>query len=58
MEMPKSAPIVVHTETAAKREAAFVVSGPNSEISKEEIDRAFKQMRSRWAPSYGLMEVG
>jgi ATP-dependent DNA helicase RecG len=43
---------------AAKREAAFVVSGPNSEISKEEIDRAFKQMRSRWAPSYGLMEVG
>jgi len=43
---------------AAKREAAFVVSGPNSEISKEEIDRAFKQMRSLWAPSYGLMEVG
>ena len=43
---------------AAKREAAFVVSGPNSEISKEEIDRALKQMRSRWAPSYGLMEVG
>jgi ATP-dependent DNA helicase RecG len=43
---------------AAKREAAFVISGPNSEISKEEIDLALKQMRSRWAPSYGLVEVG
>ncbi len=43
---------------AAKREAAFVISGPNSEISKEEIDRALKQMRSRWALSYGLVEVG
>src|ERR1019366_6834647 len=43
---------------AAKREAAFVISGPNSEISKEEIDLALKQMRSRWALSYGLVEVG
>ena len=43
---------------AAKREAAFVISGPNPEISKEEIDRALKQMRSRWALSYGLVEVG
>ena len=43
---------------AAKREAAFVFSGPNSEISKEEIDLALKQMRSRWALSYGLVEVG
>ena len=43
---------------AAKREAAFVVSGPNSEISKDEIDRAFREMRSRWALSYGLVEVG
>jgi ATP-dependent DNA helicase RecG len=43
---------------AAKREAAFVVSGPNSEISKEEIDRALREMRSRWALSYGLVEVG
>jgi len=43
---------------AAKREAAFVISGPTSEISKEEIDRALREMRSRWALSYGLVEVG
>jgi ATP-dependent DNA helicase RecG len=43
---------------AAKREAAFVISGPNPEISKGEIDRALKEMRSRWAMSYGLVEVG
>jgi ATP-dependent DNA helicase RecG len=43
---------------AAKREAAFVISGPNEEISKEEIDRALREMRSRWAMSYGLVEVG
>ncbi len=43
---------------AAKREAAFVISGPNAEISKEAIDRALREMRSRWAMSYGLVEVG
>jgi ATP-dependent DNA helicase RecG len=43
---------------AAKREAAFVISGPNPEISKEEIDRALREMRARWAMSYGLVEVG
>jgi ATP-dependent DNA helicase RecG len=43
---------------AAKREAAFVISGPNAEISKDEIDRALGEMRSRWAMSYGLVEVG
>ncbi len=43
---------------AAKREAAFVISGLNSEISKGEIDRALREMRSRWALSYGLVEVG
>jgi ATP-dependent DNA helicase RecG len=42
----------------AKREAAFVISGPNAEISKDEIDRALREMRSRWAMSYGLVEVG
>ncbi len=42
----------------AKREAAFVLSGPNREISQEEIDRALKHMRTRWALSYGLVEVG
>ncbi len=43
---------------AAKREAAFVISGPNAEVSTEEIDRALREMRSRWALSYGLVEVG
>jgi ATP-dependent DNA helicase RecG len=43
---------------AAKREAAWVISGPNSEISKAEIDGALREMRARWALSYGLVEVG
>jgi ATP-dependent DNA helicase RecG len=43
---------------AAKREAAFVISGPNAEVAKEEIDRALREMRARWAFSYGLVEVG
>jgi len=43
---------------AAKREAAAVLGGPNSEVSKEEIDRALRHMRSRWQRSYGLVEVG
>jgi ATP-dependent DNA helicase RecG len=43
---------------AAKREAAFVMAGSNSELSKEEIDRALREMRARWSMSYGLVEVG
>jgi ATP-dependent DNA helicase RecG len=43
---------------AAKREAAFVIAGPNRDISQEEFTRALKHMRSRWALSYGLVEVG
>ena len=43
---------------AAKREAAFVIAGPNPEMSKEEIDRALREMRSRWSETYGLVEVG
>jgi ATP-dependent DNA helicase RecG len=43
---------------AAKREAAFVISGPNKEISNAELDRALREMRSRWSQSYGLVEVG
>ena len=38
--------------------AAFVLAGPNSEISSEEISRALVQMRSRWQHTYGLVEVG
>ena len=43
---------------AAKREAAAVLSGPNSEISSEEISRALVEMRARWQHTYGLVEVG
>jgi ATP-dependent DNA helicase RecG len=42
----------------AKREAAFVLAGPNSEISSEEISRALVQMRARWQHTYGWVEVG
>ena len=43
---------------AAKHEAAFVMAGPNAEISSEEISRALVQMRARWKHTYGLVEVG
>src|SRR6266480_2515696 len=42
----------------AKREAAAVLSGPNSEVSQTEIDRALRQMRTKWQKTYGLVEVG
>src|SRR6204780_1478691 len=43
---------------AAKREAAAVLAGPNSEITQAEIDVALRHMRTRWHKSYGLVEVG
>jgi ATP-dependent DNA helicase RecG len=43
---------------AAKREAAAVLAGPNSEITQAEIDDALRHMRTRWHKSYGLVEVG
>ena len=43
---------------AAKREAAAVLAGPNSEITHAEIDAALRHMRTRWHKSYGLVEVG
>ncbi len=42
----------------AKKEAGATLSGPNSEISQMEIDRALRQMRARWQKTYGLVEVG
>jgi ATP-dependent DNA helicase RecG len=42
----------------AKREAAAVISGPNAEISQDEINRAIRHMRVRWQHTYGLVEVG
>jgi ATP-dependent DNA helicase RecG len=41
----------------AKKEAAWVLSGPNAELSQSEIDRALSQMRTRWQKTYGLVEV-
>jgi ATP-dependent DNA helicase RecG len=43
---------------AAKREAAAVLAGPNEEVSKDEIDRALRHMRTHWQKTYGLVEVG
>ncbi len=43
---------------AAKREAAEVIAGPNSEISAAEISRALVHMRALWQHTYGLVEVG
>jgi ATP-dependent DNA helicase RecG len=42
----------------AKREAAAVLAGPNSDVSAEEISRALAHMRARWQHTYGLVEVG
>jgi ATP-dependent DNA helicase RecG len=42
----------------AKKEAAAVLTGPNPEISQTEIDRALRQMRTKWQKTYGLVEVG
>ena len=43
---------------AAKREAAAVLAGPDTEITQTEIDAALRYMRTRWHKSYGLVEVG
>jgi ATP-dependent DNA helicase RecG len=43
---------------AAKREAAAVLAGPNTEVSAEEISRALVHMRTLWQHTYGLVEVG
>jgi ATP-dependent DNA helicase RecG len=42
----------------AKREAAAVMAGPNSEVTEVEISRALVAMRTRWQHTYGLVEVG
>jgi hypothetical protein len=35
-----------------------VLAGPNEEVSKDEIDRALRHMRTHWQKTYGLVEVG
>jgi ATP-dependent DNA helicase RecG len=42
----------------AKREAAVVMAGPNSEVTQVEISRALVALRTRWQHTYGLVEVG
>jgi ATP-dependent DNA helicase RecG len=42
----------------AKREAAAVIAGPNSEVTEVEISRALVALRTRWQRTYGLVEVG
>jgi ATP-dependent DNA helicase RecG len=42
----------------AKREAAAVMAGPNSEVTQVEISRALLALRARWQHTYGLVEVG
>jgi ATP-dependent DNA helicase RecG len=46
-----------HLLELARKEAAAVLAGPNAEVSQEDIDRALRQMRTRWQKSYGLVEV-
>jgi ATP-dependent DNA helicase RecG len=43
---------------AARKEARYVLAGPNADISKAEIDRAVTHLRSHWNRRYGLVEVG
>jgi ATP-dependent DNA helicase RecG len=43
---------------SAKREAAAVLDGVNTEISQAEVDRALRHMRMRWQKTYGLVEAG
>src|SRR5271163_1597534 len=43
---------------AAKREAAFVVAGPNDEITQVEISRGVVALRTSWQQTHGLVEVG
>jgi len=42
----------------AKKEAAWVVSGPYPELPKEELTRAMEYLKQHWQRRYGLVEVG
>jgi len=42
----------------AKREAAWVVSGPYPDLPKEELTRAMEYLKQHWQRRYGLVEVG
>ena len=42
----------------ARKQAKFVLEGPNQQITNEEIGSAVQHLRSHWNRSYGLVEVG
>ncbi len=43
---------------AARKEARYVMAGPNSDLTQDEIARAVHHLRSHWNRRYGLVEVG
>ncbi len=43
---------------AARKEARYVLAGPNADLTKEEIARAVQHLRTHWNRRYGLVEVG
>jgi len=43
---------------AARKEARFVLAGPNGDLTKDEIARAVQHLRTHWNRRYGLVEVG
>jgi ATP-dependent DNA helicase RecG len=43
---------------AARKEARYVLAGPNADVGQGEIDRAVTHLRSHWNRRYGLVEVG
>ena len=43
---------------AARKEARYIMAGPNSDLTQEEIARAVQHLRSHWNRRYGLVEVG
>jgi ATP-dependent DNA helicase RecG len=43
---------------AAKREAAALVSGPQPDITPEEVSRGMTHLHAHWQRRYGLVEVG
>ena len=42
----------------AKREAAYVTSGPHADLSESEIKKVFEHLKTHWNRRYGLVEVG
>ena len=43
---------------AARKEARYVLAGPNGDLARDEIDRAVQHLRRHWNRRYGLVEVG